>query len=61
MQLLRHSTEYSIVKFIRKTAVFGCVFSETGSLYIALACLGTHYVDQAVLELRDLPTLPPKW
>jgi hypothetical protein len=30
-------------------------FSETGFLSITLACPGTHFVEQAGLELRNLP------
>lgn len=30
-----------------------CLF-ETGSLYIVLVCLGTHFADQAGLRHRDL-------
>lgn len=35
---------------------------KTGSLYVALGCLGTHYVEQIVLELTDCcpPCLSPK-
>jgi hypothetical protein len=30
-------------------------FLETGFLYVALNCPGTHFVDQGGLRLKDLP------
>ena len=35
--------------------LFVCLFFQTGFLCVALSYPGTHSVDQAVLELRDLP------
>jgi hypothetical protein len=42
--------------FLVLVLVFGFWFFETGFLCVALAVLGTHFVDQDGLKLRNLPT-----
>lgn len=43
-----------VCKLIRKRLVVVVLFSERVSLHIS-SCYGTHSVEQAVIELRDLP------
>lgn len=45
---LQSTNSYLLTNLLRNLYFF-----KTGSLYVALGCLGTHYVEQVVLELTD--------